>query len=232
MRKYYIIYPWGILKILFFTFYTDREKKIIAIYKSKNTNNKKSNKFRFFIFFILFFLILFCLPPPIYTDTNHRAPFVIPLEGEIITGFRECYFDSERDRYLKHTGIDIDGKFGQKVIAAGNGIVTYCGFSPIGGRTLVIKHNDRIRTTYLNLLKIYVSPGNHVNQGETIACIGASDDPSNSNFHLHFGVIYDNKYINPCDLLRIDYSNISKFLFLEYLPGDFNLNYSYKPLIR
>jgi murein DD-endopeptidase MepM/ murein hydrolase activator NlpD len=200
--------------------------KKINIYQFKRHMNK--SKSRFSIFFILFMLLLLCIPLPIYADTVYRVPFLMPLEGEIITGFRESYFDQEKNKYFKHTGIDIEGKSGQIVIASGNGIVTYCGFSPVGGRTLVIKHNDRIRTTYLNLLNIYVPAGKYVRQGETIACIGATDDPSDLNYHLHFGVIYDDKYIDPCDLLKIDYGSISKFLFLEYIPDDFRLSYSYK----
>jgi len=183
---------------------------------------------RFFISFILFILIFLCFPLPTYADTGYRVPFLIPLEGEVATEFRESYFDSEKNKYFKHTGIDIEGKFGQNVIASGNGVVTYCGFSPTGGRTIVIRHNGRIRTTYLNLLNIYVPVGKYVRQGETIACIGATDDPSDVNFHLHFGVIYDDRYIDPCDLLKIDYGSISKFLFLEYIPDDFHLSYSYK----
>jgi murein DD-endopeptidase MepM/ murein hydrolase activator NlpD len=143
----------------------------------------------------------------------------------VITWFRQSYLDSDKQRFLKHTGIDIKGKYGQKVAAAGNGIVSYSGFSPIGGRTLVIKHNQKIRTTYLNLMQIYVSTGTYVKQGEIIAAIGADDDPSNSQCHLHFGVIYDNKYLDPEDLLKIDYTSISKFLYLKYLPSDFKLDY-------
>jgi len=198
-------------------------------YKSNNTPRSRSNKgniIKFFVFIMLSFFTFINLSPSIYAD--YKAPFIIPLEGEIITSFRQSYWFSDKQKYLKHTGIDIHGKYGQKVIAAGNGIVTYCGFSPIGGRTLVIKHNNKIRTTYLNLLQIYVVIGTYVKQGETIACIGASDDPSNPLYHLHFGVIYNNKYIDPKNLLKIDYSNISKFLYLEYLPDDSNFNTSYK----
>lgn len=172
-----------------------------------------------FLFIILFFTALVNLPSPIYSDC--KCPFIIPLEGELVTGFRERYLDADKDKHLKHTGIDIEGKFGQKIVAAANGTVTYCGFSPTGGRTLVIRHNEKIRTTYLNLLQIYVTPGTCVRQGDTIACIGASDDPSDSSCHLHFGVIYDNKYINPEKLLKIDYSSISEFIYLEYLSDDF-----------
>ena len=194
-----------------------------------NINNKTSfiktgfvKFFRLSIFTILFLLTLINQPSFIYPD--YKSPFVMPLEGETITGFRQSYPVPDEQKFLKHTGIDIEGNFGQKVIAAGNGIVSYTGFSPIGGRTLVIKHNDKIRTTCLNLMQIYVTTGKYVRQGEVIASIGASDDPSNSAYHLHFGVIYDNKYIDPADLLKIDYSSISRFIYLQYLDDDFNFN--------
>ena len=194
-------------------------------HKSNNvkSNNNKSDILKFILFLSLFLCVLTSLPSPVYS--NYRSPFIIPINGEVITRFRQSYFDTDKQRFLKHTGIDIKGKYGQKVAAAGNGIVSYSGFSPTGGRTLVIKHNQKIRTTYLNLMQIYVSTGTYVKQGEIIAVIGADDDPSNSQCHLHFGVIYDNKYLDPEDLLEIDYSSISKFLYLKYLPSDFKLDY-------
>ena len=189
----------------------------------QNNTGKINDVLKSILFLLLFLCILTSLPSPVYS--NYRSPFIIPINGEVITGFRQSYWDSDKQKYLKHTGIDIKGKYGQKVAAAGNGIVSYIGFSPTGGRTLVIKHNQKIKTTYLNLMQIYVSTGTYVKQGEIIAAIGADDDPSNSQCHLHFGVIYDKKYLDPEDLLKIDYSSISKFLYLKYLPSDFKLNY-------
>lgn len=189
----------------------------------QNNTSKINDVFKSILFLLLFLCILTSLPSPVYS--NYRSPFIIPINGEVITWFRQSYLDSDKQRFLKHTGIDIKGKYGQKVAAAGNGIVSYSGFSPTGGRTLVIKHNQKIRTTYLNLMQIYVSTGTYVKQGEIIAAIGADDDPSNSQCHLHFGVIYDKKYLDPEDLLKINYSSISKFLYLKYLPSDFKLDY-------
>ena len=195
-------------------------------YKFNNTRSYsiRTNAFRFVLFLLLSLYTLTSFPLPVYSYC--KSPFIIPLEGEVITVFRQSYWYPDEQKYLKHTGIDIKGKYGQKVAAAGNGVVSYCGFSPIGGRTLVIKHNQKIRTTYLNLMQIYVTTGTYVKQGDIIAAIGAEDDPSNPQFHLHFGVIYDNKYLDPEDLLKIDYSNISKFLNLKYLPYDFEFDYS------
>lgn len=152
-----------------------------------------------------------------------KAPFVIPLDGNICLGFREEYFDNENKVNRKHTGIDIQGEFNQDVLASGNGLVAYIGISPIGGRTIVIRHNAGIRTTYLNLMNIYVSIGDSVRQGEKIATIGAEDDPSSQNTHLHFGIIYDEFYLDPEDIFKISYTNISKYIILKYLEDDFKL---------
>ena len=44
------------------------------------------------------------------------------------------------------------------MVASANGTVSYTGISPTGGLTVTIKHNQRIRTTYLNFAGIYIKP--------------------------------------------------------------------------
>ncbi len=195
-------------------------KNIFNKSRFKYSKSIKSNSILFVIIFI-FSLIT----GPSVINAEPSVPFVIPLDGEIIVSFRQEYLYSEKETYLRHTGIDIRGNNGQKVIAAGNGVVSYCGFSPIGGRTIVIRHNKKIRTTYLNLTNIYVTVGSYVNQGDIIASIGAADDPSSPLSHLHFGVIYDGKYLDPAGLFEIDYRSISRFLYIRHLKPDFNLDY-------
>jgi len=147
-----------------------------------------------------------------------RKPFIYPVNGKMLTGFREEYYDAEKEVMRMHTGIDIGGRPGEKVAASADGMVSYTGISPTGGLTVVIRHNIKIRTTYLNLSSIYVSRGDTVKQGDTIASMGADDDISSQDCHLHLGVIYENSYLDPKQLLDIDYSNISRYLRLLY-PG-------------
>ena len=87
----------------------------------------------------------------------------------------------------------------------------------------MIGHNRNIRTTYLNLQNIYVSQGDRVKQGDIIASIGASDDPSCKDSHLHFAIIYMNKYLDPLQVFNMDYNSISRFLRLVYVPGDLKI---------
>ena len=177
---------------------------------------RKSNVLAFLIVTTAITLPLLLFPRMIYC--SHKSPFIMPLaSGNIIVGFRDSYLDKVEQVERKHTGIDIESETGESVFSSGNGLVAYIGFSPIGGRTLVIRHNEKIKTTYLNLEQILVSKGSQVSQGDRIATTGAEDDPSSEAVHLHFGVIYDDKYLDPEDLLKIDYKSISKFLYLKYI---------------
>ena len=199
-------------------------------YNSYNARNYKKSGLHTAVYLLLLisfllaglFLIFYPLnPSEIYAEP--KKPFIVPLGGEFIVKFRQPYWDEEKEFERRHTGVDISGNRGDRVRASGSGIVSYTGFSPIGGRTLVIKHNVKIRTTYLNLSAIFVSVGTHVEQGDIVAAIGTDDDPSSSDPHLHFGIIYDGKYLDPEDVLNIDYSSISRFISLKYLESDFSL---------
>lgn len=156
-------------------------------------------------------------------EKSIKKPFIIPLEGKIITSFRQQYCDKEKEVTRRHTGIDIAGRPGDYVKASGNGKVSYIGISPIGGRTVVIQHNKKIKTTYLNLDDIYVYENQRVIQGQAIATIGADNDPSSSHVHLHFAIVFGGKYMDPADILDIEYSSISRFIQLEFLHQDFFL---------
>jgi murein DD-endopeptidase MepM/ murein hydrolase activator NlpD len=194
-------------------------------------NNK--NTLLIIILKVSFFLILatstliLSFLPDVFNIKEVQAlsssPLVSPLSGEFAVKFRQEYFDESELVTRKHTGVDIAGRPGDVVRASGNGIVAYTGFSAIGGRTVVIKHNDKIRSTYLNILDCFVTKGDLLSQGDVIASIGADDDPSFKEPHLHFGIIYMDNYLDPEDVLNIDYTSISRFISLEYINPDISL---------
>jgi murein DD-endopeptidase MepM/ murein hydrolase activator NlpD len=171
--------------------------------------------------------LILCFLPFIFNIKSAQAlpssPFMAPFSGEFAVKFRQEYYDEIELVTRKHTGVDIAGRPSDKIRAAGNGIVTYTGFSSIGGRTIVIKHNDKIRSTYLNILECFVSKGDILTRGDIIANIGADDDPSLKEPHLHFGIIYMDSYLDPEDVLDIDYTSISRFISLEYINPDISL---------
>ncbi len=200
-----------------------------------NMDNKKTlvNFFLKLSFFVLlaFCTLILCFLPDFFNIRDNikelqalpPSPFILPLSGELAVKFRQEYFDEIEQVIRKHTGVDIAGGPGDKVIASGNGIVAYTGFSAIGGRTIVIKHNDKIRSTYLNILDCFVTKDERLSKGDIIASIGADDDPSLKEPHLHFGIIYMDSYLDPEDIFSIDYTGISRFISLEYINPDISL---------
>jgi len=94
-----------------------------------------------------------------------------------------------------HHGIDIGAPYGDGVMAAKGGTVTYAGWRGSYGRLVVIDHGDGLETRYAHLSSILVSVGQVVSQGEVIGKIGNSGRSYGS--HLHFEIRVDGKAVNP-----------------------------------
>ena len=94
-----------------------------------------------------------------------------------------------------HQGIDIGASTGTGIYAAASGTVTDAGYSSSRGNYVVISHGSGVSTVYMHCSALYVSAGDKVTQGETIAAVGSTGISTGP--HLHFGVIEDGVYVNP-----------------------------------
>ena len=94
-----------------------------------------------------------------------------------------------------HQGIDIGASTGTGIYAAASGTVTDAGYSSSRGNYIVISHGSGVSTVYMHCSALYVSAGDSVTQGETIAAVGSTGISTGP--HLHFGVIEDGVYVNP-----------------------------------
>lgn len=96
-------------------------------------------------------------------------------------------------------GINIAGKRGDPVRAAGDGVVVYSGNGLVGyGELVIIKHNDDYLSAYGHNSKRLVKEGEHVKAGQVIAEMGSSGAPRNE---LEFQVRYKGKPVNPLHYL-------------------------------
>lgn len=112
--------------------------------------------------------------------------FAWPAQGTVV------FFDE-----IKNKGIDIMGKIGDPVRAAGNGKVVYAGSGLRGyGHLIIIKHNGIYLTAYAHNRVLLVKEGEQVNTGQKIAEMGNSDT---DNVKLHFEV---RRYGKPIDPIR------------------------------
>lgn len=100
----------------------------------------------------------------------------------------------------RHTGLDIAGPTGTAIYAAEGGTVEYSGWSNGYGYNVLINHNNGYKTRYAHHSKLYVSKGDQVVKGQTIAAMGSTGWSTGP--HLHFEVIVSGVKKNPLSYIK------------------------------
>ena len=130
-----------------------------------------------------------------------------PVSGETITDYAmDClvYNDTTRD-WRVHNGVDIAAEEGTPVLAAAAGSVYTVYEDETMGMTVVIRHQDGYTTKYASLDKeVKVQPGDEVELGQEIGCVGKSAMLESSlGHHVHFSVSLDGASIDPQEFLDL-----------------------------
>lgn len=102
-------------------------------------------------------------------------------------------------RSSAHTGLDIATSTGTPISAASSGTVTFAGWKGSYGYLAVITHSNGVQTYYGHCNKLYVSAGQTVSQGQTIATVGSTGNSTGP--HLHFEIRVNGVAYNPQNYL-------------------------------
>ena len=122
-------------------------------------------------------------------NDEEKLSWAWPSDGKIVATFDEG----------KNKGIDIAGKPGQQVMAAGAGKVMYAGSGIRGyGNLVIVKHSNSLLSAYAHNRSIVVKEGQNVNKGQMIAEMGDSDADS---VKLHFEIRQQGKPVDPSRFL-------------------------------
>ena len=128
-------------------------------------------------------------PLPAYPADEEKLSWIWPSDGKVIAGFDEG----------KNKGIDIAGRAGQQVMAAGAGKVMYAGSGIRGyGNLVIVKHSNSMLSAYAHNRNILVKEGQSVNKGQAIAEMGDSDT---DGIKLHFEIRQQGKPVDPSKFL-------------------------------
>jgi len=120
---------------------------------------------------------------------NDDVNWMWPASGKLIGTFSDG----------GNKGIDIAGKAGDSVVAAGSGKVVYSGTGLRGyGKLVIVKHNNTYLTAYAHNQNVLVKEGQSVGKGQKIAEMGNSDA---DQVKLHFEIRRQGKPVDPLKLL-------------------------------
>jgi lipoprotein NlpD len=135
------------------------------------------------------------VPAPVSVSASEPSagaddvPWIWPASGKVIGQFSEA----------GSKGLDIGGKAGDAVIAAGDGKVVYAGTGLRGyGKLIIVKHNATFLSAYAHNQNLLVKEGQTVSKGQKIAEMGNTDA---DQVKLHFEVRRQGKPVDPMKYL-------------------------------
>ncbi|MFN2441893.1 MAG: M23 family metallopeptidase [Thermoanaerobaculia bacterium] len=104
----------------------------------------------------------------------------------------------------KHRGIDIFAPRGTEILAVADGIVSFIGEQPLGGRCVWLATEQGLSFYYAHLERW--APGLYegmpVRQGHVLGYVGNTGNAITTPPHLHFSVVEGDESINPYPLLK------------------------------
>lgn len=159
----------------------------------------------------------FTQPPPArarveqatITEAYHRgapeplwsAAFLRPVAGIETSpyGVRRTFNEKLASR---HHGIDYDGRTGDPVYAANDGVVVLA--APdyyYTGNAVFLDHGGGLFTVYYHLSQLDVKTGDRVQRGQKLGLLGATGRVTGP--HLHFGVKLLGYYVDPREVFAL-----------------------------
>ena len=129
-----------------------------------------------------------------------RGPFISPANTRYTSSFGSRRVYNGKTRSV-HQGLDYSAAMGTQVRAANSGRVLIARPMYFEGGFIVIDHGESIFTLYMHLSEFLVKEGAAIEKGAPIAKSGSSGRVTGP--HLHFGVRWQDLYLEPSTLLGL-----------------------------
>jgi len=146
---------------------------------------------------------------PVHVDLDDPRllliPTICPVLGDVyITSGKGPRTRPIRGASRNHKGIDIGcHREHRDVVAPGGGVVIFAGATRGGyGNRIMIRHTDRILTSYGHLKNIHVKPGDVVKRWDRIGTVGSTGISTGE--HLDYIIYVDGKPVDPEDWIDVE----------------------------
>lgn len=135
---------------------------------------------------------------------NIPLVFSEPVSAGVSAGFsnNELLYSATMRDYRTHDGLDYKADEGTPVFAAAYGTVSSINTDDCYGLTVTVDHGGGLESVYSSLGECFVSVGDTVERGDTIASVGNSASVETAEgAHLHFEARKDGQTVNPVELM-------------------------------
>jgi murein DD-endopeptidase MepM/ murein hydrolase activator NlpD len=128
----------------------------------------------------------------VWTGGESRLGYVWPFRGKITSGYGRRWG-------RQHTGIDIDCRTGDTIVASKEGRVIASEYGGGYGQMVIVDHGGGYATLYAHLSRRFVSEGTRVSQRQSLGACGSTGNSTGD--HLHFEVRVGGEPRNPMNYL-------------------------------
>jgi murein DD-endopeptidase MepM/ murein hydrolase activator NlpD len=131
-------------------------------------------------------------------NPDWQAPFTLPIEGSVVSGFgvRSVFNNEPR---APHGGADFASPAGTPVLAPGGGRVVLVGDLYFTGNTVVIDHGVGLQSLFAHLSRADVHEGDVIKRGDVLGAVGATGRATGP--HLHWTVRLNGARVDPLSLI-------------------------------
>lgn len=134
-------------------------------------------------------------PDAAATGSLNGLALAIPVNGSISSRFGS----RGGSRSSAHTGLDISAPSDTGIRPISSGTVTYAAYKGSYGNLIIIDHGNGVQSYYAHCSQLYVSAGQTVGTGSTIAGVGSTGNSTGP--HLHLEIRINGAPINPQNYL-------------------------------
>lgn len=124
-------------------------------------------------------------------------PSISPISNPILSR----PFEQKLEDKSGHLGVDIVASKGTPVLASGNGVVLFSGWTNKYGYTIILKHINNYISIYKHNLQSNVQEGQFVKRGNVIGYVGNTGKLSTGT-HCHFEIWKNGVPIDPALLIK------------------------------
>ncbi len=129
-------------------------------------------------------------------QVNRRiTPSGLIVDNGLLSSRFGTRIDPFTGKRAPHKGIDIAGRNGSTILAAGDGLVTFSGSRKGYGNLVEVDHGDGFITRYAHNRSHLVSAGETVRKGQPLALMGSTGRSTGP--HVHVEVLQHGKQVNP-----------------------------------
>lgn len=150
---------------------------------------------------------------------NTKELIINPYVGQNITVGKNYYdYQGEEETqqksiivhdntYLQNTGIDYISTTSFEIVSILDGTVMNVKEDASLGKTVEIKHDNNLVSSYQSLSEITVKKGDTVSQGQVIGKSGSNELDKDLGNHLHFEIYANGQTVNPNNYLNKEVEN-------------------------